>query len=84
MVFRSAFTHRETLDGTGYPEGLMGDEIPVGGRIIAVADTFLALTSPSPKRDAYGRDEALSIIVDGRGERFDAGVVDVLAAVLAD
>ena len=68
--------HHERYDGEGYPDGLEGDRIPIGSRIIAVADTFDALSSPRPYRQPLDRDDVYSIIREGRGKQFDPMVVD--------
>jgi putative two-component system response regulator len=76
-----AWTHHERFDGSGYPRGLSGDEIPLAGRIAAVADVYDALTSDRPYRPAFGEREALNLITDGRGTKFDPDVVDALVAL---
>lgn len=68
--------HHERWDGTGYPDGLAGEEIPLFGRIVAVADVFEALTSHRPYRDPLPTEEALAILERGRGTHFDPTVVD--------
>jgi hypothetical protein len=68
--------HHETVDGKGYPLGLKGDEIPLLARIIAVADTFDALTSTRPYRTARSLDHALAEILRVRGTQLDGPVVD--------
>jgi PAS domain S-box-containing protein len=73
-----ALTHHERFDGTGYPRRLQGDEIPIEGRIAAVADVFDALLSPRPYRSAVGREEVRKVIAAGRGTAFDPTVVDAL------
>lgn len=70
-----AGSHHERLDGSGYPDGLRGEQIPLGGRILAVADVFDALTSPRPYREAYTPEEALKIITENAGTQFDPEVV---------
>lgn len=72
-----ALTHHEKYNGRGYPKGLSGKDIPVSGRIIAVADTFDALTSKRPYKNPYPIDIALNIIMSERGEHFDPEIVDV-------
>jgi putative two-component system response regulator len=72
-----ALSHHERWDGTGYPEGLAGEQIPLWGRICAVADTFDAVTSERSYKPAYSNDVALAIIKEGRGTQFDPKVVDV-------
>lgn len=69
--------HHERWDGRGYPGGLKGSEIPLGARIIAVADVFEALTSERPYRMPVSRDEALATIAAGAGTHFDPDVVAV-------
>lgn len=72
-----AWTHHEKVDGTGYPRGLRGDEIPLEGRIAAIADVFDALTTDRVYRKAFPLPEALSIMRDGRGTHFDAELLDL-------
>ncbi|HSO02234.1 MAG TPA: HD domain-containing phosphohydrolase [Gaiellaceae bacterium] len=72
-----ALTHHERIDGTGYPGGLAGDEIPIEGRIVAVADVFDALTSDRVYRPAYQPDEAHALMLEGRGTQFDAFLLDL-------
>jgi PAS domain S-box-containing protein len=68
--------HHERLDGSGYPDGLRDDDILLGARIIAVADTVEAMAAQRPYRPARGLDVALDEIRDGRGIRYDPAVVD--------
>jgi PAS domain S-box-containing protein len=84
MAARIALTHHERFDGTGYPQGLAGEEIPIEGRIVAVADVFDALLSDRPYRPALSHDEAIEQIRRGRGTQFDPEVVDVLLEHLED
>jgi putative two-component system response regulator len=72
--------HHERLDGSGYPDRLRGDEIPLGARIIAVADTFDAITSCRPYRDANSSAAAIGIILKESGTAFDGRVVAAFAA----
>ena len=74
-----AWTHHERVDGTGYPRGLVANEIPLEGRIVAVVDVYDALTSDRPYRGALAVEEALDLLRNGRGRQFDP---DVLAAFL--
>src|ERR1700736_1139179 len=67
--------HHERLDGTGYPDGLSGESIPLGARIIAVADTFDAITSVRPYRPASPHKLAIDILRDEAGTRLDPNVV---------
>jgi HD-GYP domain-containing protein (c-di-GMP phosphodiesterase class II) len=71
-----ALTHHERVDGRGYPHGLAGDDIPLAGRIVAVADVFDALTSDRVYRSAMSVSEGLRILTDGRGTQFDEAVLD--------
>jgi putative two-component system response regulator len=72
-----ALHHHERWDGNGYPAGLVGQDIPLWGRICAVGDVFDAVTSERPYKPAYPNAEALRILKDGRGKHFDPRVVDV-------
>ena len=72
--------HHEMWDGKGYPEGISGDAIPIGARILSVVDCFDALTSDRPYRRALTKDEALAIIVERRGTHYDPRVVDAFLA----
>jgi diguanylate cyclase (GGDEF)-like protein len=76
--------HHERPDGTGYPDGLRGDEIPIGARIIAVADVFDAMVSDRPYRSGRGVDEALAELRRCAGSQFDAAVVEAFTAVAAE
>lgn len=70
--------HHECWDGGGYPQGLKGEEIPIGARIISVADVFDALTQPRSYRPPLSFEEALEQIQRGSGSRFDPKVIDAL------
>lgn len=70
------YSHHEWFDGTGYPRGLAGDEIPLGARIFAVVDAFDAMTSRRPYRDAMPREAALMEIARSAGAQFDPTVVE--------
>jgi putative two-component system response regulator len=76
-----AESHHEKVDGTGYPYGLMGDDIPLCGRIIAVADVYDALVSKRVYKDALTHDAASAIIEEGRSKHFDSDVVDAFTAI---
>ena len=71
-----AYTHHEKVDGTGYPKGLKGDEIPIEGRIAAVADVFDALTTNRVYRKAFPLPTAVEMMKEGRGTHFDAELLD--------
>lgn len=76
-----ALTHHEKWDGTGYPKGLKGKDIPIGGRITAIADVFDALTSKRPYKEAFPVDKSLQIIKESGGSHFDPEVTDAFFAV---
>jgi hypothetical protein len=69
--------HHENWDGTGYPDKLRGEAIPIGARILAVVDCFDALTSDRPYRSRMTDKEAIKILVERRGTMYDASIVDV-------
>ncbi len=70
--------HHERYDGKGYPFGLEGDNIPIEGRVVAVADTLDALTSNRPYRKGFDPEKAIGIIEEGRGTQFDPECADAL------
>jgi len=71
-----ALSHHEKWDGSGYPNGDKGLEIPVAGRIVAIADVFDALTSKRPYKEPFTIEKSLAIVKEGRGTHFDPDVVD--------
>ena len=73
-----ALRHHERYDGSGYPDGLKGDAIPLEARIVAVADVFDALISPRPYKKAWDKDAALAYLYAQRGRLFDPACVDAL------
>ncbi|GAC31326.1 response regulator [Paraglaciecola polaris] len=77
-----ALTHHEKWDGSGYPKGLKGAEIPLEGRIVAVADVFDALTSKRPYKDAWSVDKAVDLIKSQSGIHFDPELVTLFEACL--
>ncbi len=76
--------HHESHDGSGYPCGLAGHEIPLAARIIHVVDTFDALTTDRPYRAAYGIEQAFSVLEDGSGKATDAELTSLFIATLRD
>ena len=75
-------SHHERLDGSGYPDGLKGEEIPILGRIIAVADVFDALTHPRPYRQAmFSPESAIAYLQDNVLTSFDPRVVSAMCAI---
>jgi response regulator RpfG family c-di-GMP phosphodiesterase len=77
-----ALSHHEKFDGTGYPQNLEGTDIPLAGRIIAVADVFDALTSPRPYKDAWPVDDALDFLKANTGSHFDPECISAFFASL--
>jgi putative two-component system response regulator len=82
MATKIALTHHEKWDGSGYPEGLAGEAIPIEGRITAVADVFDALSHKRPYKPAFPLDKCLGVMEDGRGKHFDPIVLDAFFAGL--
>jgi putative two-component system response regulator len=79
-----ALTHHERFNGSGYPRGLRGEEIPLEGRIVAVADVFDALTHERVYRPAMAEETALEVLHDGRASHFDPDVLDCFVASIED
>jgi putative nucleotidyltransferase with HDIG domain len=77
-------SHHENWDGSGYPDGRAGSDIPIGARILAVVDCFDALTSDRPYRRKLSRDEAVKVLRERRGTMYDPTVVDTFLAVYQD
>ena len=73
--------HHEKWDGTGYPRGLKGEQIPIAARIFAVVDVYDALTSDRPYRKAWSKKNAIQYILDEKGKYFDPRVVDVFMSL---
>ena len=73
-----AWTHHENWDGSGYPSGLAGEDIPLAGRIVAVADVFDALTTNRPYRRAWNEDDAFAYVEQESGQKFDPDLVEAL------
>ena len=71
-----AYSHHEKWDGSGYPRRLKGDNIPIEGRITAIADVFDALTSKRPYKDPFSLEKSFKILKEGSGSHFDPKVVD--------
>ena len=77
LSYEIALNHHEKYNGYGYPLGISGESIPVSGRIVAIADTFDALTTSRPYKDPYPFNVAVDIIHSERGQHFDPDIVDV-------
>ena len=73
---RIAMTHHEWWDGTGYPNGLKGEEIPLEGRITAVADVYDALSSKRPYKAAFSKEDCLALMQKNTGTQFDPRVIE--------
>ncbi|MDR2554062.1 MAG: response regulator [Fibromonadaceae bacterium] len=76
-----AATHHEKWDGSGYPRGLKGKDIPLQGRLMAIADVYDALVSDRPYKKAFPHEEAVKIISDGSGTHFDPDLVNVFLEI---
>jgi len=76
------YSHHEKWDGTGYPRGLAGEEIPLPARIFAIVDVWDALSSDRPYRKAWGKEEIIQYILKDSGKHFDPRVVDVFLALV--
>jgi putative two-component system response regulator len=76
-----AYTHQEKWDGSGYPRGLAGEEIPLSGRLMALADVYDALISKRVYKPPFPHEKAVAIIKDGKGRHFDPDVVDAFLAL---
>src|SRR5882724_690811 len=74
--------HHERFDGSGYPNGLRGEEIPFGARLLTVVDCYDALTTNRPYRSSYGRAEALGVMRGERGRTFDPALLDRFFAII--
>ncbi|MBU2881775.1 response regulator [Psychrosphaera sp. B3R10] len=79
-----SMTHHEKWDGTGYPNQLKGEEIPLEGRIVALADVFDALTSVRPYKDAWSIEKALDFITSQKYKHFDPQLVDLFISKIDD
>nr|WP_321400857.1 two-component system response regulator [uncultured Desulfobacter sp.] len=79
-----AYSHHERWDGSGYPEGLKGEDIPISARLMAVADVYDALISRRVYKPAFPHDKAVGIIRDEKGAHFDPDVVDAFLDVAED
>ncbi len=78
-----AYSHHEKWDGSGYPQGIKGRNIPLSARIVALADVYDAVTSKRPYKEAYTHSYAVSVIKKGKGDHFDPDIVDIFM-LLAD
>ena len=81
LIREIAYTHHEKWDGSGYPRGLAGDEIPISGRLMAIADVYDALISKRVYKPAFPHEKAVEIITEGRGKHFDPDMVDAFLLI---
>ncbi|WP_255992248.1 response regulator [Chitinolyticbacter albus] len=79
-----AYGHQEKWDGAGYPEGLVGDDIPISARLMAVADVYDALISRRVYKESMSHEEAVAIIRNGRGSHFDPDICEAFLACQAE
>jgi HD-GYP domain-containing protein (c-di-GMP phosphodiesterase class II) len=77
------YCHHEKWDGSGYPRGIMGEEIPLPARIFALADVWFALLADRPYRKAWSMEEALRFVSEERGKHFDPRIVDLFLSSLS-
>ena len=81
MAREIALSHHERFDGTGYPNGISGESIPLSARIVAIADVYDALTTRRVYKDAFTHTVARNIIVEGNGTHFDPVLVDAFLSL---
>ncbi|MBM7562434.1 HD domain-containing phosphohydrolase [Fusibacter tunisiensis] len=84
MAKEIAQSHHEKFDGTGYPQGLSGEKIPISARIVAVADVFDGLSSRRVYKPPFPLNETVGIIIEGKGTHFDPDVVDAFLACIEE
>ncbi len=77
-----AYSHQEKWDGTGYPEELSGDDIPISGRLMAIADVYDALICRRVYKEGMSHEKAVGIIIEGKGSHFDPDVVDAFIEII--
>lgn len=81
LAHEIAYSHQEKWDGSGYPEGLSGEDIPIAGRLMAVADVYDALISTRPYKRAYSHTETIEFMKQGRGKDFDPDILDAFLRI---
>ncbi len=84
MAYQIALTHHEKWNGKGYPNGLSGEDIPLVGRVCALADVFDALTSVRPYKKAWSVEDSVNLIKEERGEHFEPQLVDYFLELLPE
>jgi len=83
-VPKIAASHHEKMNGSGYPEGLIGDQIPIESRILAVSDVFDALTSKRHYRDRMEFENVMDIMMNNAGSHFDRNIIDAFKKIRID
>jgi response regulator RpfG family c-di-GMP phosphodiesterase len=78
------YCHHEKWDGTGYPRGLKGEQIPLAGRVFAIIDVWDALRSDRPYRNAWPEEKVLAYIKEQSGTHFEPAIVDLFLAIVKD
>jgi putative nucleotidyltransferase with HDIG domain len=76
--------HHENWDGSGYPDGLRGDAIPLGARVLAIVDCYDALTSDRPYRRSLSHDRAIAMMVERRGTMYEPDIADAFLRIVAE
>lgn len=76
--------HHENWDGTGYPDGLQGEAIPIGARVLAIVDCYDALTSDRPYRRALSHDRATAMILERRGTMYEPAIADTFVRIIEE
>jgi len=79
-----SYTHHEKWDGSGYPQGLKGDEIPLSGRLMAIADVYDALTCKRVYKKAFTHEKSVEIITEGKGKHFDPDLFECFLEIQDD
>ncbi len=82
LAYTIALTHHEKYNGQGYPQKLKGEDIPLEGRIVAIADVFDALTTLRPYKKPWSVDKAIQFLMDESGQHFDAKLVNIFISIL--
>ncbi len=82
VAYNIALFHHERYDGKGYPTGLIGDQIPLEARIMALADVYDALVSPRVYKSPFPKAKAIAILIEGRGTQFDPDLTDIFISCL--
>jgi HD-GYP domain-containing protein (c-di-GMP phosphodiesterase class II) len=83
-VIQAVACHHERFDGSGYPRGLAGEEIPLIGRVIALADSYSAMRLDRPYRKGMGHDRVLNELVAGAGRQFDPDILKIFVELLLE